>query len=101
MRRVDFDFNVAYNTDIDFVRKVLLATATMNEKIAKTPAPEVFVTAHGESALVVKLRIWCAFSDYWDIYFSTYENVKRSFDQFNIEIPYNHLVIVDNKKAEQ
>lgn len=97
-RRVDFDFNVAYSSDIDLTRKVLLATAAMNDLVLKDPSPEVFVAEHGESGLVVKLRIWCKSGDYWTVYFDMWEDVKKSFDKFNIEIPYKHVdVIVENK----
>ncbi len=97
-RRIDFDFNVAYDTDIDLTRKVLLATATMNDLIMKDPAPEVFVASHGESAVTVKLRIWVQSVDYWTVYFDMWEDVKKAFDKFEIEIPYNHLnVTIDNR----
>ncbi|MBQ8333133.1 MAG: mechanosensitive ion channel [Clostridia bacterium] len=97
-RRIDFDFNVAYSTDIDLARKVLLATASMNDMTLKDPAPEVYVAAHGESALTVKLRVWVAAENYWTLYFDMYEDVKKAFDKFGIEIPYQHLnVTIDNK----
>lgn len=92
-RRIDFDFNVAYDTDIDLARKVLLATAQNNDLILKDPEAEVFVAAHGESAITIKLRVWCKGSDYWTVYFDTYEDVKKAFDQFKITIPYNQLVV--------
>lgn len=97
-RRIDFDFNVAYNSDIDLVRKVLLATASMNDLVLKDPAPEVFIAEHAESAVVVKLRIWCESANYWTVYFDMWEDVKKAFNQFEIEIPYKHLnVTIDNK----
>ena len=97
-RRVDFDFNVAYGTDLDLARKVLLAIADKNDLVLKEPAPVVYVSAHGQSSLTVRLRIWCASSDYWTVYFDMWEDVKRAFDKFKIEIPFNHLnVTIDNK----
>lgn len=97
-RRLDFDFNVAYNTDLDLARKVLLAISEKNDLVYKIPAPEVFIAAHGESAVTIKLRIWCASENYWTVYFDMWEDVKKAFDQFEIEIPYNHLnVTIDNK----
>ena len=98
MRRIDFDFSVAYNTDIDLARKVLLATASMNDLVIKEPAPEVFVAAHGESAVTIKLRLWVDSANYWTVYFDMWEDVKKAFDKFNIENPNNHLnVTIDNK----
>lgn len=97
-RRIDFDFNVAYDTDLDLARKVLLAISEKNELVYNEPAPQVFISQHGESAVTIKLRLWCATENYWTVYFDMYEDVKKAFDQFEIEIPYNHLnVTIDNK----
>ncbi len=91
LRRVDFDYNVAYSTDIELARKVLLATAKVNDLILDDPAPEVLVAAHSQSAIVLKLRIWCKAENYWSVYFDMWEDAKKAFDKFGIEIPYNHL----------
>ena len=97
-RRVDFDFSIDYASDIDLTRKVLLATAAMNDLVLKDPAPEVFVVAHDASAVKVRLRIWCGSADYWSVYFDMWEDVKRAFDKFGIVIPYNHLnVTIENQ----
>ncbi len=98
VRRIDFDFKIAYDSDVDLTRKVLLATAEMNDLVLKDPAPEVLVAAHAESSVTVKLRVWCASADYWTVNFDMWEDVKKAFDKFGIEIPYNHLnVTIDNK----
>ncbi len=96
-RRIDFDFNVAYDTDIDTARKVLIATAQNHKLVMKDPAAEVFVAAHGDSAIVLKLRVWCASADYWTVYFDMYEDVKKAFDQFKIEIPFPQVTVHMNK----
>lgn len=96
IRRIDFDFKVAYNTDIDLARKVLLATASMNDLVSKETAPVVYVSGHGESSVMLKLRVWCAAEDYWTVNFDMWEDVKKAFDKFEIEIPYNHLNVTVN-----
>ncbi len=92
-RRLDFDFTVAYSTDLDLARKVLLATAKNNDLVLTDPAPAVFVAAHGDSAITVKLRVWCKSSDYWTVNFDMYEDVKKAFDQFEIEIPFPQVTV--------
>ncbi|MBE6570081.1 MAG: mechanosensitive ion channel family protein [Ruminococcaceae bacterium] len=90
-RRIDFDFSVDYKSDIALVRKVLLATAANNENVMQDPAPEVMISGHGASGIDVKLRLWVSAENYWTVYFAMYEDVKKSFDQFNIEIPYQQI----------
>jgi small conductance mechanosensitive channel len=90
-RRIDFDFSIAYSADIDTARKVLYACAKADEKILNDPAPAVMIASHNESGITIKLRVWVKNADYWDVYFPMYEQVKRSFDEYGIEIPYPHL----------
>jgi len=92
-RRLDFDFSVAYDTDIDLARKVLLATAQNNDLVLTDPAPAVFVSAHSESSLTMKLRVWCKAGDYWTVNFDMYEDVKKAFDQFDIKIPFPQVTV--------
>ncbi len=99
-RRLDFDFKVAYNTDIDLARKVLLAAAQNNDLVLKDPAAEVFVAAHNDSSLTIKLRVWCNSADYWTVNFDMYEDVKKAFDQFSIEIPFPQVTVHMNESKE-
>lgn len=92
-RRLDFDFTVSYSTDLDLARKVLLATAQNNDLVLTDPAPAVFVAAHGDSAITLKLRVWSKAEDYWTVNFDMYEDVKKAFDQFEIEIPFPQITV--------
>lgn len=93
-RRLDFDFSISYDADIDAARKVILETAQANEKIAKDPAPVVLVAAHGDSAITMKLRVWCDSNDYWAVNFEMWENVKKALDKAGIEIPYQYVNVI-------
>lgn len=90
-RRVDFTFSVDYDSDIDLVRKVLLATAANHALVLQEPAPVVMLSEHGDSALVFTMRVWTKNSDYWTVNFDLKEDVKRAFDQFKISIPYPQM----------
>ena len=96
-RRIDFDFNIAYSANIDTARKVLYACAKADERILFDPQPEVMISSHNDSGITIKLRVWVKTAEYWDVYFSMYEQVKRSFDEYGIEIPYPHLNIKIDK----
>ncbi len=90
-RRIDFDFTIAYSADIDVAKKVLYACAKKDERILADPEPQVMITAHNDSSIGIRLRVWVKSSDYWDVTFDTTEQVKRSFDQFGVEIPFPQL----------
>lgn len=92
-RRVDFEFGVSYDSDIKTVKKVILEVIERNELILKTPEPFVRLANHGASSLDFKVRVWVASENYWDVFFTTQEEVKEAFDKAGIEIPYPHMVV--------
>ncbi|MBO4353600.1 MAG: mechanosensitive ion channel [Clostridia bacterium] len=90
-RRVDLKFNVAYSSNIDKVREVILGCANSHDLVLKDPAPVVYLTEQADSALVFSLRAWANNSDYWTVFFELNEAVKRAFDATGIKIPFPQL----------
>lgn len=90
-RRLDLTFGISYNTDLDLAKKVLLSCAKLDERIFTDPAPVVYITEHADSAVMVQLRVWVRNENYWDVNFAMIEQVKRSFDQLGVEIPFPQM----------
>ncbi len=90
-RRVDIDLNVAYNSDIEKVKKVINKVIDDHELILKEEEKFVRLRLHSESSLVFTLRVWVKTSDYWPVYFDLMESIKKEFDKNGIEIPYNQI----------
>ena len=87
-RRVDFEFSVAYNSDIDKTKQVIMDCLTAHELTLDDPAPMVRLTRHGDSALVFVARAWVKSPDYWTVNFDLIEEVKKKLDENGIQIPY-------------
>ncbi len=91
-RRLDLQITVAYESDIDQVKDILLGIANAHEKVLKMPEPPVArLSEHGDNALVFLFRVWCNRADYWDVRFDLLESVKVAFDKNEISIPYPQL----------
>lgn len=90
-RRLDIDFSVSYNSDVDKVKKVILEVINNEEKVLKDEEIFVRLTSHADSALVFSTRMWVKNDDYWNVKFNLLENVKIAFDKNKIEIPYPQL----------
>lgn len=90
-RRVDLKLTISYAGDIDKTRAVLLNIAAEKAEILTAPAPFVGVAAHGDSAVVLDYRVWCATENYWPVFYYLQEEVLRRFAAENIEIPYPQL----------
>lgn len=90
-RRVDFKFQVSYNSDLKLVKDTLLNLATQDERVLKDPAPFAQISEYGNSSITFTVRIWAQSTDYWNLYFAYMEKVKTEFDKVGIQIPYNQL----------
>lgn len=95
--RVDTVIGVGYGEDIKKTKEVLLKVLTSNPKVLKEPAPSVNVMELADSSVNFAVRPYCKPEDYWDVYFSTYENCKLALDAAGIEIPYPHQVEIQKK----
>lgn len=87
-RRVDLNFVISYDSDLELAKKVLCDYAAQNERVLKEPAPVVYVTKHGDKGLEIVFRTWVNTPDYWDVYFDLSENAKRVFNENGIVVPY-------------
>jgi small conductance mechanosensitive channel len=90
-RRVDLDFAVAYGTDEEKVKKVLLLMAEKHELALKDPAPFARLTKQADSALIFTLRVWCKKEDYWTVRLDLLEQVNAAFQKVDIVVPFNQL----------
>lgn len=90
-RRVDLTFSIAYEDDYEHAQQVILDVLKANDKVLKDPSPTVRMLEHGASAIIIATRPWCRTEDYWDVYFSTIEQVRKAFIENNISIPFDQL----------
>ena len=87
-RRVDFTFGIGYGDDIDKARATLQGIIDADSRIHKDPEPMIVVGALADSSVNFTVRVWVDSSDYWGVFFETTEQVKKTFDQQGISIPF-------------
>lgn len=87
-RRLDLDFSVSYDSDIDKVKEIIEGVLKKEKLVIKEDGIFVRLSKHDDSALVFTVRVWVENSNYWDLNFNILENVKKELDKNNIEIPY-------------
>ncbi len=90
-RRVDLVFSVAYGTDADKVKAILLEEAGKHELALKDPEPFCRLTKQAESSLDFTLRVWVKKDDYWQVNFDLLESIHARFEEEKIEIPFNQI----------
>ena len=96
-RRVEFTFSVAYETDVELVKKVVVDVMKSNGNVRLDKEPFCRLKNLGASSLDFFANCWCDNSDYWDVYYYVVENVYNEFKRHDISVPFNQLEIRERK----
>ena len=92
IRRFEMTFEVAFETDINLAKKVLLDVCRSNGKIHLTPEPEVHLKELTDSGLQLFLTFWSK-GPYWEIYFYVMEHAYNEFKRNKISLSYGQLEV--------
>jgi small conductance mechanosensitive channel len=87
-RRVDLKFGIGYGDDIDHAKEIIWEVLNKEMRILKDPAPAVMLIELADSSVNFAVRPWVTVSDYWEVYSSLTETIKKSFDAEGISIPF-------------
>ena len=98
-RRVDVTLGVAYDSDLELVKKTILDVINANDKALSDPAPFIRVTAMQDSALEFTVRVWCKSSDFAALKSDLLENCNDAFDKAGIVVPFNQLDVCIKKEG--
>ena len=96
LRRVDVDFGIDYDDDINNAIEIIKTTANQHNSVLKEPdTPWAKVSCLNDSSVDIQMRVWCHPDDYWDVRFDLIKSVKEAFDAGGISIPYPHCVEIE------
>ena len=87
-RRIDLIIGIGYKDDIKKAKEVLTNVATSNEKVLVDKGISVVVSELATSSVNFTINVWVKTSDYSEVRFYLLENIKLSFDNEGISIPY-------------
>ena len=96
VRRVDVDYGIHYDDDIDKAIKIITDTAAAHPHVLSEPAaPWAKVVTLNESSVDIQSRAWCKSEHYWDVMFDLNKSIKEAFDKNGITIPYPTSIELD------
>jgi small conductance mechanosensitive channel len=90
-RRVDLTFSISYSENFEKAKNAIWTVVEKNESIEADPAPTIRMSAHSASSIDICCKVWTKTANYWDTYFTLLEDVKKEFDNQQIEIPFEQL----------
>lgn len=90
-RRVDLNFDVDYDCDVDYVKNVIHDVVVSNPLCSTHQDPFVRLTEYKDSSITFSLRAWTETENYEEFKFNIVEEIKKKFDEEGINIPYPQL----------
>ena len=87
-RRIDLVIGIGYDDNIGLAKTTLEEILNNDGRILSDPAPTIMVLELGASSIDIAVRPWVKSADYWATRADLLQNIKETFDDKNISIPY-------------
>lgn len=93
-RRLDLIVPIGYEDDIRQVKSLLEGVADKHrDMILQDRDIMVLVNGFGDDAVEIAFRVWVKKEDYWTLRAELLEDIKYTFDENNITIPFHQMDI--------
>lgn len=92
-RRVDWNITISYGDDVEVARRVLIEMMNSDKRVKQDPAPVVYLTSLGDSAVNISARAWVANADYWGVYFDLNERIYNELPKHGLNFPFPQLSV--------
>ena len=105
-RRVQYDFIVDYNTNLEKAKKVMLAATESAQGVLKEPAPDAYVVDVTPNGITIRVRWWVTPPRYIDT-LDTQDNVliaiKRTLVANSIQqpVPSQEIILENARNGRQ
>ncbi len=90
-RRIVYKVTASYDAPTEDVKSACMEAVSAFPAVLTDPAPTVYLSSYGASAIEYTIRCWTATADYWTTYFRMYELLRDTFARHGVEMTYNHL----------
>ena len=87
-RRIDIIVGISYEDNIKQAKEVLEKVVKENERVLKDKSVAIAVAELADSSVNISVNVWVKSSDYGSVKSELLENIKVTFDEFGISIPY-------------
>ena len=91
IRRLDLIIPIGYGDDIKTVKQELFVISQRNDKILMDHPVDLFVSAYGNDAVEITMRVWVKTEDFFMLKGELLETIKYMFDEKGFTIPFHQL----------
>ena len=92
-RRVDLSFDVAYETDVEKAKSVIMQVIQSDGRIYLEPKPFVGLQSLKDNSINLITKVWVDSEDYWDVYYYLIDKIFNELKKNDISIPFNQLEV--------
>ncbi|HTN19486.1 MAG TPA: mechanosensitive ion channel domain-containing protein [Pelobium sp.] len=87
-RTMQWIFGIGYNDDIDQAKSIIKEVIYSDERIIDREKPYIYVDSLGDNSVNIRVRALVNNTEFWDVYLTKLEQVKKAFDKAGISIPF-------------
>ena len=92
-RQLDLKVGISYESDLKKAKEIVENLLLKDEDVIQDEEIKVFISELADSSVVIGLRAWVKTEAYWATRWRILEEMKLSFDEEGIDIPYNQLTV--------
>lgn len=92
-RKLDLKVDISYDADLQKAKELLENLLKEDSGVMKDGEMQIFVDSLGSSSVVLGVRAWVKTEEYWVTRWRLLENMKLTFDENGIEIPYRQVTV--------
>lgn len=93
-RRIDLEFNISLDQDIDRVKQIIVQVLNEVEEILEEPEPSIEFNEMTPFSMVFVVRPWVKKEDYWSVFWQLLQDIKEALNENGVIIPVlSHGVI--------
>jgi len=100
IRRCDLQIGVAYKENIQRVRETLIEIADKNPLCLEEPGPLIIFQGFGDSSIDLQFSVWAKRENFLELKNSIQLEIKDTFDELGIEIPFPHRTIYTGSETD-
>lgn len=86
--RINLEIGVAYDSDIQKAKNIIMNVMQSHPLVLKDPAPVVGVLSLDDSAVTLAVKPYSTTNDYWTVWFDVSEQALKALQDGGIEIPF-------------
>lgn len=86
--RVDLQVAMTYEDDFEKVKAIIIQALQSTPNVLSDPAPVVEILKFNDQNILLAVRPFAATEDYWQVYSSSYQNVKKALADAQVKVAY-------------